>query len=54
MTFPWLSQQGAEYGSNKIFYLSPQFAGFDFGFDWAPNNGNQESGGFTAPRVIRS
>jgi len=48
VTYPWLSQQGAEYGSNKILYLSPQFAGFDFGFDWAPNNGNQESGGFTA------
>ena len=48
VTYPWLTQQGAEYGTNKIFYLSPQFAGFDFGFDWAPNNGNQEGGGYTA------
>ena len=48
VTFPWLTQQGAEYGTNKIFYLSPQFAGFDFGIDWAANNGNQEGGGYTA------
>jgi hypothetical protein len=39
-TYPWYSLQGAEYGSNKIVYLSPQFAGVDFGFDFAPNNGN--------------
>jgi len=44
-TFPWYSQQGAEYGSEKITYLSPQFAGFDIGFDFAPNNGNLEAGG---------
>lgn len=48
VTFPWLSQQGADYGSNKIVYLSPQFSGFDLGVEWAANNGNQESGGFTA------
>ncbi len=30
-TFPWFSQQGAEYGSNKIVYLSPQFFGVDLG-----------------------
>jgi len=42
--FPWYSQQGAEYGSNKIVYLSPQFFGIDAGFDYAPNNGNQEAG----------
>ena len=29
--FPFLSQQGAEYGSSKLVYLSPQLAGFDFG-----------------------
>jgi hypothetical protein len=40
--YPWYSQQGAEYGSNKIVYLSPQFAGVDLGFDYAPNNGNAE------------
>jgi hypothetical protein len=42
-TFPWISQQGADYGSNKIVYFSPQFAGFDFGLDWAPNNVNGEA-----------
>lgn len=44
--FVWLSQAGAEYGTNKIVYLSPQFFGFDFGIDYAPNvgNGNQISG----------
>jgi hypothetical protein len=40
--YPWYSQQGAEYGSNKIVYLSPQFFGVDLGFDFAPNNGNAE------------
>jgi len=40
--FPWLSQQGADYGSNKVVYFSPQFAGFDFGLSWAPNNVNGE------------
>jgi len=44
-SYPWYSQQGAEYGSNKIVYLSPQFFGFDVGLDYAPNNGNIESGG---------
>jgi hypothetical protein len=39
-TYPWYTLQGAEYGSNKIVYLSPQFAGVDFGFNFAPNNGN--------------
>src|SRR6202040_1512429 len=39
-TFPWFSQQGAEYGSNKIVYLSPQFFGIDLGVSFAPNNGN--------------
>jgi predicted porin len=39
-TFPWFSQQGAEYGSNKIVYLSPQFFGVDLGVSFAPNNGN--------------
>jgi len=43
--FPWYSQQGAEYGSEKIVYLSPQFFGFDGAFSFAPNNGNLEAGG---------
>ena len=42
-SFPFLSQQGADYGSNKIVYLTPQFAGFDFGLQWTPNNVNGEA-----------
>ena len=42
--FPWYSQQGAEYGSVKMVYLSPQFFGIDIGLDFAPNNGNLENG----------
>ena len=39
-TFPFFSQQGAEYGNSKFVYLSPQFAGFDLGLQYAPNTGN--------------
>lgn len=38
--FVWLSQAGAEYGNNKIVYLSPQFYGLDFGVQYAPSMGN--------------
>ena len=38
--FVWLSQVGAEYANSKIVYLSPQFYGFDFGVQYAPNEGN--------------
>jgi predicted porin len=31
---------GAEYDTNKIVYLSPQFAGFDFGLSFAPQGTN--------------
>ncbi len=41
--FPFLSQQGADYGSNKMVYLSPRFGGFDFGLQWTPNNVNGEA-----------
>jgi hypothetical protein len=41
-TFPFLSQAGADYGSSKVVYLSPQFAGVDFGLSWAPNNAGLE------------
>jgi len=44
--FIWVSQAGAEYGNNKIVYLSPQFMGLDVGIDYSPNagNGNQING----------
>lgn len=38
--FAWLNQTGADYGNSKIVYLSPQFYGFDFGVQYAPNMGN--------------
>jgi hypothetical protein len=41
-TFPWLSQDGADYGTERVVYLSPQFAGVDLGLAFAPNNGNGE------------
>jgi hypothetical protein len=41
--FAWLSQAGSEYGNTKIVYLSPQFAGFDFGLQYAPSMGNSFS-----------
>ena len=37
--FVWLAQAGADYGNSKIVYLSPQFFGFDFGVQYAPNDG---------------
>jgi len=39
-TFPFLGQAGNEYDNSKIVYLSPQIAGFDFGFQYAPNTSN--------------
>jgi hypothetical protein len=43
--FVWLAQAGAEYGNNKIVYLSPQYYGFDFGVQYAPNMGNSDQMG---------
>jgi predicted porin len=54
MSFPFLSQQGADYGSNKVVYFSPQFAGFDFGLSWAPNNTNGEAPCATAGSACTS
>ena len=38
--FWFLGQAGNEYGNVKFVYLSPQIAGFDFGFQYAPNTSN--------------
>jgi len=38
--FAFLGQAGAEYDNAKLVYLSPQIAGFDFGFQYAPNTAN--------------
>jgi predicted porin len=40
--FVWLTQAGADYGNQKIVYLSPQFFGFDFGVQFAPSEGNAD------------
>jgi hypothetical protein len=45
LPFVWLSQSGAEYGNNKIVYLTPQLFGFDFGVQYAPSMGNMDQGG---------
>ena len=39
-TFVFLGQAGNEYANAKLVYLSPQIAGFDFGFQYAPNTSN--------------
>jgi predicted porin len=44
VTFPFSSLQGAEYIPSKFVYLSPQIAGFDFAFAYAPNNGALNQG----------
>jgi hypothetical protein len=38
--FVFLTGAGAEYDNNKLVYMSPQFAGFDMAFQYAPNMGN--------------
>ena len=53
--FVWLSQAGAEYGNNKVVYLSPQFYGLDFGIQYAPSMGNAfQNSGFGAGCVQAS
>jgi hypothetical protein len=48
-TFPFLSLTGADYGSAKIVYFSPQYAGFDFGLSYAPNNAALQDSGCAIP-----
>ncbi len=43
-TFWFLSQAGNEYFPTKVVYLSPQFAGFDFGFHYSPTTTNGYAG----------
>jgi len=38
--FWFLGQAGNEYDNNKLVYLSPQIAGFDFGLQYAPDTSN--------------
>jgi predicted porin len=38
--FFFVSGSGNEYANTKAVYLSPQFAGFDFGIQYAPNTSN--------------
>ncbi len=48
-TWPFWSGIGNEYTITKIVYLSPQFAGIDFGLSYAPNNSaNRDSPGCAA------
>jgi len=42
--FWFLSQAGNEYFPTKVVYLSPQFAGFDFGFNYSPTTSNGYAG----------
>jgi hypothetical protein len=43
-TFWFLSQAGNEYFPNKVVYLSPQFAGFDLGFNYSPTTSSGYAG----------
>ena len=42
--FVWLALAGAEYDNSKIVYMTPQFAGFDIGVQYAPNMANSNGG----------
>jgi hypothetical protein len=48
ISWAWLSNNGVEYGDNKIVYLSPSFAGVDFGLEYGPNMGNSFSNSATS------
>ncbi len=40
LPFPFYAQNGIDYTNQKLVYLSPQFAGFDLGLEYAPSNSN--------------
>jgi hypothetical protein len=40
--FAFSTLAGAEYDNSKLVYLSPQYYGFDFGVQYAPNMGNSD------------
>ena len=51
---PWVfaSQAGAEYATQKIVYLSPQFSGFDLGVNYVPSrDGNAFADGAGASPI---
>jgi len=52
--FFFLGQAGAEYDNSKFVYLSPQIAGFDFGFQYAPNTSNGQGIGASAGGLANS
>jgi hypothetical protein len=52
MPFVWLAQAGAEYGNTKVVYMSPQFAGFDIGIQYAPGMNNGYSACGTATEAV--
>ncbi len=52
--FFFLGQAGAEYANTKFVYLSPQIAGFDFGFQYAPNTSNGFGVGATGGGIFNS
>ncbi len=47
--FFFLSGDGNEYAYNKLVYLTPQFAGLDFGVQYAPNTSNGFGNGSSNP-----
>jgi hypothetical protein len=47
--FPFVGGTGAEYATNKIVYLSPQFSGFEFGFSYEPNAVSNTYNGGNSP-----
>jgi hypothetical protein len=49
--FPFYAQNGIDYTNQKVVYLSPQFAGFDLGLEYAPSFSNAEINGLCGDGV---